>query len=46
MKQPLAYMYVTEVCNRFEEKPYTKEQFEEMVREKVLEIIPLYKGTE
>lgn len=35
-------LYVTDVCNRFEEDNYTKEQAERMYREKVLQIIPLY----
>lgn len=37
----LAYMYVTDVCNRFEEKLYTKEEYEEITHETVSQIIPL-----
>lgn len=35
-------LYVTEVCNRFEEHYYTKEEASKMYGEKIIHIIPLY----
>lgn len=40
---PVAWLYITDVTNRFEEQEYTKDQAENMWKEKVLEIVPLYK---
>lgn len=46
MKKPIAWMYITDVCNRFEEVELTKVEASDRYREYIVEVVPLYREVE